>query len=82
MTREFGFGNQHLWLLILSLPVGVMFYFVSVICYKDEKSSDENLHLSCFMSWEFGFVTSENIPSGFCHLWSAGYQACMQQLAS
>ena len=37
MTREFGFGDQHLWFLILSLPEGVMISFVSVICHKDEK---------------------------------------------
>ena len=42
---EFGFDNQHLWLLILSLPEGVMLSFVAVICQKNEKPWDENLHL-------------------------------------
>ena len=34
---EFGFGNQHLWLLILSLPEGAMLSFVAVICQKNEQ---------------------------------------------
>lgn len=67
------FGKDLLWELLFSTvpfpPTGGHFFSLASVfcatCHKEENHRYEEIFLSsCSVSWEPGFVTSENIPPG------------------